>query len=151
MIDTATLSADTGWKATFENLPVYRTVGADGTGEQFTYTVREKAVPDGYTSQTTGSAEKGFTITNTKKPGEPTNPGAPENPSNPDDTNDTDNTDGTEKPSTPNPDNPAPKAEQPKAALPGTGDTWSPLLLIGVAGVAVVCIAVGIFARRGKK
>ena len=42
-------------------------------------------------------------------------------------------------------------AEQPKAALPGTGDTWSPLLLIGVAGVAVVCIAVGIFARRGKK
>ena len=61
-------------------------------------------MPDGYTSKTTGSAEKGFTITNTKKPGEPTNPGAPENPSNPDDTNDTDNTDGTEKPSTPNPD-----------------------------------------------
>lgn len=151
VIDTATLSADTGWKATFENLPVYRTVGADGTGEQFTYTVREKAVPDGYTSKTTGNAEKGFTITNTKKPGEPTNPGAPENPSNPDDTNDTDNTDGTENPSTPNPDNPAPKAEQPKAALPGTGDTWSPLLLLGVAGVAVVCIAVGIFARRGKK
>ena len=139
IIDSAKIEAgdDGSWSHAFTGLAKYD----PADGHEYAYTVAERAV-EGYESKVEGSAKDGFTITNTKKPGEPTNPGEPENPSNPE----------NPAPDNPtNPDNPAPKAEQPKAALPGTGDTWSPLLPLGVVGVAVVCIAAGIFAQRGKK
>ena len=58
--DTAILSEDGNWQYVFENLPKYD--GSDG--HEILYTVSEEKV-DGYTSQITGSAETGFTITNT--------------------------------------------------------------------------------------
>ena len=56
---TLTLSADTDWKASFEDLDVYQ------GGQPITYTVQEDPVPTAYTAQVSGEAGTGFTITNT--------------------------------------------------------------------------------------
>jgi hypothetical protein len=48
------------WKTTFKNLPT-----SDADGNAYTYTVKEQAV-DGYACAVSGSAEKGFTLTNTR-------------------------------------------------------------------------------------
>ncbi|MDD6879763.1 MAG: Cna B-type domain-containing protein, partial [bacterium] len=57
---TEKLNAGNSWTHTFENLPV-----KDADGNDITYTVQEKDVPDGYSAAVTGSAANGFTITNT--------------------------------------------------------------------------------------
>jgi len=57
-IETLTLTADNKWSGKFENLPKF----ADG--KEIEYTVEEEEV-EGYTAETTGSVENGFTITNT--------------------------------------------------------------------------------------
>lgn len=59
-VDTVTLTAANNWSHTFEALPT-----ADKNGQAYTYMVSETAVP-GYTTQITGDAQTGFTITNTK-------------------------------------------------------------------------------------
>jgi hypothetical protein len=58
---TLTLSKDNGWTASFTDLPVYK------DGKEIVYTVKEDAVK-GYTSEVTGTAKDGFTITNTHTP-----------------------------------------------------------------------------------
>jgi len=56
---TAALSDSNGWSATFSNLD------AKKDGKAIEYTVKEKNIPDGYKSEVSGDAVKGFTITNT--------------------------------------------------------------------------------------
>ncbi len=58
---TLTLDKDNGWKGTFSNLDKY-----NGESE-IAYTIEEVKV-DGYTTEVTGSADKGYTIKNTHKP-----------------------------------------------------------------------------------
>ena len=58
----ATLSAGTNWKHEFDNLPKY----AETDGHKIVYTIKEVSI-DGYKSVISGSAEDGFTITNTKE------------------------------------------------------------------------------------
>ena len=57
---STTVTADTEWKYSFENLNKY------AEGKEIAYTVEEVEV-DGYESEITGSAEEGFVITNTHK------------------------------------------------------------------------------------
>lgn len=57
---TLELTAETDWKGTFDNLRKYD----EESGEEIAYSVEEVAIP-GYSSETTGSAEDGFIITNT--------------------------------------------------------------------------------------
>ena len=61
VIDTVTLTEANNWSHIFEALPT-----TDKNGQSYTYTVSETAVP-GYTTQITGDAQIGFTITNTKE------------------------------------------------------------------------------------
>ena len=58
---TLTLDAAGNWTGTFNNLPKYK----DGT--EIVYSVKEDEV-SGYTSEITGDATTGFTITNTEVP-----------------------------------------------------------------------------------
>ncbi|MDD7512068.1 MAG: Cna B-type domain-containing protein [Peptostreptococcaceae bacterium] len=58
--ETATLTADTGWKHTFKDLPKYD----DKDGHEIVYTVKEVKV-DGYITDISGTAKNGFIITNT--------------------------------------------------------------------------------------
>ena len=58
---TITISEGSDWKGEFTDLPVYE------SGQKITYTLKED-VPDGYTAAVTGSADKGFEITNMHKP-----------------------------------------------------------------------------------
>ncbi|MBO1003350.1 Cna B-type domain-containing protein [Pseudogracilibacillus auburnensis] len=58
--DTLVLNGDNNWSGTFDNLRKYD----EETGEEIVYTVEEVVIP-GYSSNTTGSAEDGFIITNT--------------------------------------------------------------------------------------
>ena len=60
VIDTVSLTAENGWQYTFEGLPK-----TDKNGKEYHYTISEREVP-GYTSQITGDALIGFTITNKK-------------------------------------------------------------------------------------
>lgn len=64
VIDSITLSESDGWKGVFSNLPKY-----DASGAVIKYKVAEDAV-EGYSSEVTGDAERGFTVTNTVKTGE---------------------------------------------------------------------------------
>lgn len=57
--DTVELNESNQWSHTFDNLPK-----KDSDGKDIVYTVSEIAQP-GYTTSITGSAENGFTITNT--------------------------------------------------------------------------------------
>lgn len=58
--DTATLTAASDWKYTFNNLAKYDLTD----GHEIEYTIAEVSIP-GYTSVITGSPSAGFTITNT--------------------------------------------------------------------------------------
>ncbi len=60
-VESATLDADGQWQHTFEGLLKYD--AADG--HEIAYSVSENAV-DGYTSEISGDAESGFTVTNTQ-------------------------------------------------------------------------------------
>ena len=64
MGDAVTLDAAGSWQHTWSGLPVYL---ADGTA--IAYTVEEADVPADYKTSVTGSAQSGFTITNTLKVG----------------------------------------------------------------------------------
>ena len=59
---TATLNAGNSWSATFSDLDK-----KDSDGKDIAYTVTENAVDD-YTTEITGTAQAGFTITNTYDP-----------------------------------------------------------------------------------
>ncbi len=62
------VNAKTGWAFTFTNLPKYRYINNDYWNPvEIIYTIREKAVPDGYTATITGDMTSGFTVTNTHK------------------------------------------------------------------------------------
>ena len=63
VIDSITLSESDGWKGVFSNLPKY-----DASGAVIKYKVAEVAV-EGYSSEVSGDAEHGFTVTNTVKTG----------------------------------------------------------------------------------
>lgn len=63
VIDSITLSESDGWKGVFSNLPKY-----DASGAVIKYKVAEVAV-EGYSSEVSGDAERGFTVTNTVKTG----------------------------------------------------------------------------------
>ena len=67
--ETLTLNAANQWKGEFKNL--YKYDQADG--HEIQYTVKEVSV-EGYTSAISGTAQTGFTITNTKNPVPPTTP-----------------------------------------------------------------------------
>ena len=69
----ATLSAATNWKHEFDNLAKYD----EADGHKITYTIKEVSI-DGYKSEISGSAEDGFTITNTEE-----NPKIPNKPKSP--------------------------------------------------------------------
>src|SRR5699024_8290788 len=60
VVDTVDLSADNNWSYVFENLSKF-----DEEGAAIEYTVDEVEV-DGYTTEITGDAEEGFTVTNTR-------------------------------------------------------------------------------------
>ncbi|MCD8087779.1 MAG: Cna B-type domain-containing protein, partial [Oscillospiraceae bacterium] len=58
---TVTLSEENNWTASFEDLPQY------ANSKEIEYTIQEVAVT-GYTTEITGSAADGYTITNTHEP-----------------------------------------------------------------------------------
>ena len=58
VIDSITLSESDGWEGVFSNLPQH-----DASGAEVSYTVAEDPV-EGYSSEVTGDAESGFTVTN---------------------------------------------------------------------------------------
>nr|WP_304264186.1 Cna B-type domain-containing protein [Kallipyga massiliensis] len=60
-----TLNQANGWTWTFEDLKKFE------DGKEITYMISEDPV-EGYTTSLTGSAEEGFTLTNSKKPETPT-------------------------------------------------------------------------------
>ena len=61
--DTVELNDQNSWKTTWNKLPKY-----DKQGKLIKYTVKEVAVPAGYTSSLAGNAQDGFVITNTHTP-----------------------------------------------------------------------------------
>ena len=131
-----TLSADSGWKAAFEDLPVYR------KGEAIAYTVTEDEV-EGYVAEITGSAEHGFVIKNTHEP----------DPVKPEPT-DTPHAQPTEAPAAGNDEpaaSPVPTAQP--AAVPQTGDPnpvglW--LVLLALSGLGLTTVALlRVRSKRG--
>ncbi|MGI6217382.1 MAG: Cna B-type domain-containing protein [Coriobacteriales bacterium] len=62
VVDSTVVTADSDgtWSFSFEDLAVY-----DSDGNEYTYTVAEADVPEGYTSTVSGDVSSGFTITNT--------------------------------------------------------------------------------------
>lgn len=64
VIRTVTLNQANGWTWTFEDLEKFE------DGKEITYTISEDPV-EGYTTNLTGSAAEGFTLTNSKKPETP--------------------------------------------------------------------------------
>ena len=59
---TLALTKDNNWTDSFKNLDEYN------GNKKVKYTIKEVKVENGYTSVTTGSAENGFTVTNTREP-----------------------------------------------------------------------------------
>ena len=125
---TLTLSADNGWGDSFDDLAKY----AGGT--EVAYTVTEDPV-GGYSTEVTGDAASGFTVTNTEspKPDEPSTPGKPGEPGRP----------GTDRPGPP-----ASGGRQARRAplLPQTGDGTVPT--IALLAAALASLALGLLARR---
>ena len=117
--ETLTLDETNGWAATFTGL--LRNDATDG--HLIAYTVAEENVPEGYTSEVTGNATDGFTVTNTEIP--PTIP-----------------------PTTPPSETPKkPKKKQPK--LPETGEV-SEVALVAVATVGSVATTLG-YALKDRR
>ncbi len=69
-VDSATITDGTDWKHSFRDLPVY-----NKDGSKIEYTITEDGL-DGYDTEITGDAEKGYVVTNTEQttPEEPTPP-----------------------------------------------------------------------------
>ena len=116
---TVTLSDANSWTDTFSGLDKYK---ADGT--EIVYTVKEDEV-SGYTSEVTGDATTGFTITNTEVPHD-----------------------------TPKPKEDTPKKSSRKPAkksggvVPYTGDSNATGIAIALASAAVVLIGGGVYLRH---
>ena len=72
-LEDTTITKQDGWKHVFEDLDAYDA----SDGHEYVYTIEEVPL-DGYTSQITGDAQTGFTLTNTQdsKPVVPAKPGA---------------------------------------------------------------------------
>ncbi|MFQ9705984.1 MAG: Cna B-type domain-containing protein [Limosilactobacillus pontis] len=101
VVQTATLTANDNWTATWANLPVYQ------NGKQVTYTIVEAKVPAGYQSMVSQNGTT-FTVTNTHQPKTPGDtpkrtPNVPTPDNTPDNTPDTPTPDNT--PDTPTPGN----------------------------------------------
>ncbi|MBF4804396.1 Cna B-type domain-containing protein [Lancefieldella rimae] len=116
---TVTLSDSNSWTDTFSGLDKYN---ADGT--KIVYTVKEDEV-SGYTSEVTGDATTGFTITNTEVPHDTPKP----------------------KEDTPKKSNRKPAKKSGKA-VPYTGDSNATGIAIALASAAVVLIGGGVYLRR---
>ncbi|WP_417085249.1 Cna B-type domain-containing protein, partial [Lancefieldella rimae] len=103
------------WTGTFSSLDKYK---ADGT--EIVYTIKEDEV-SGYTSEITGDATTGFTITNTEVPHD-----------------------------TPKPKEDTPKKSGKKShtVVPYTGDSNATGIAIALASAAVVLIGGGVYLRR---
>ena len=116
---TVTLSDSNSWTDTFSGLDKYN---ADGT--EIVYTVKEDEV-SGYTSEVTGDATTGFTITNTEVPHDTPKP----------------------KEDTPKKSNRKP-AKKSGGVVPYTGDSNATGIAIALAFAAVVLIGGGVYLRR---
>ena len=117
--DRAVLTSRTKWKHTFEGLPKYDAKD----GHEIRYTVGED-VPAGYTAHVSGSAAKGFVITNYR----------------------TDICD----PKPPKPEEPP--RQEPKPSAPNTGDENDPAIwLMLTAASAVSALLISAVSRRPKK
>ena len=115
---TLTLDEAGNWTGIFSSLDKYK---ADGTA--ITYTVKEDEV-SGYTSEVTGDATTGFTITNTEVPHD------------------------TPKPKE---DTPKKSGKKSRTAVPYTGDSNATGIAIALASAAVVLIGGGVYLRhRGQ-
>ena len=66
--DPVELNSENGWKHTFTGLPLTKSI--DGKQVDIAYSVEELTV-EGFTSEVTGDATSGFTITNTQTPPTP--------------------------------------------------------------------------------
>ena len=120
---TVTLSDSNSWTDTFSGLDKYKT---DGT--EIVYSVKEDEV-SGYTSEITGDATTGFTITNTEVPHDTPKP----------------------KEDTPKKSNRKP-AKKSGGVVPYTGDSNATGIAIALASAAVVLIGGGIYLhRRGRR
>lgn len=62
VVDTVVLNEDNDWESVFTDIPEYK------NGEKIVYTIQEVAVSE-YHSEISGSAEDGFTVTNSYTPG----------------------------------------------------------------------------------
>ena len=116
---TVTLDEAGNWTGTFSGLDKYK---ADGT--EIVYTIKEDEV-SGYTSEVTGDATTGFTITNTEVPHDTPKP----------------------KEDTPKKSNRKP-AKKSGGVVPYTGDTNATGIAIALASAAVVLIGGGVYLRR---
>lgn len=127
------LNRNNSWTGSFDRLDPY----ADG--KMIEYTVTEERVA-GYTASISGSAETGFTVTNTYTPGKPVTPAGPEEPVTPE---------GTDQPESSNPGQETEQPEQPpREPVPQTGDRtdlglWIALLAISGTGVAAILVLAG--------
>ena len=120
---TVTLSDSNSWTDTFSGLAKYKT---DGT--EIVYSVKEDEV-SGYTSEITGDATAGFTITNTEVPHDTPKP----------------------KEDTPKKSNRKP-AKKSGGVVPYTGDSNATGIAIALVSAAVVLIGGGIYLhRRGRR
>ena len=120
---TVTLSDSNSWTDTFSGLAKYK---KDGT--EIVYSVKEDEV-SGYTSEITGDATTGFTITNTEVPHDTPKP----------------------KEDTPKKSNRKP-AKKSGGVVPYTGDSNATGIAIALASAAVVLIGGGIYLhRRGRR
>ena len=120
---TVTLSDANSWTDTFSGLDKYKT---DGT--EIVYSVKEDEV-SGYTSEITGDATTGFTITNTEVPHDTPKP----------------------KEDTPKKSNRKP-AKKSSGVVPYTGDSNATGIAIALVSAAVVLIGGGIYLhRRGRR
>ena len=116
---TVTLSDANSWTGTFSSLDKYK---ADGT--EIVYSVKEDEI-SGYTSEVTGDATTGFTITNTEVPHDTPKP----------------------KEDTPKKSNRKP-AKKSGGVVPYTGDSNATGIAIALASAAVVLIGGGVYLRR---
>ena len=120
---TLTLDEANSWTGTFSGLDKYN---ADGT--EIVYSVKEDEV-SGYTSEVTGDATTGFTITNTEVPHDTPKP----------------------KEDTPKKSNRKP-AKKSGGVVPYTGDSNATGIAIALASAAVVLIGGGVYLRhRGQR
>lgn len=140
-IETATLNEQNGWSWTFKGLPEHK----DGYLDTKSVYSVEEVVPEGYNAQVTGSAEDGFTVTNTPvAPPERPTPEIPERPT----------------PERPTPERPTPERPTPERpvshrrlkSLPQTSDVTAQAALVPLAlslsGVGLVALLFGLYHRK---